>query len=66
MQSVSPRIWTRVAVSISYDDNPYTTLQKFFLRFLIHFIKKVSATHGQNYAEKSGYSQNTEVKQWRS
>ena len=25
MQSVSSRIWTRVAVSISYDDNLYTT-----------------------------------------
>ena len=25
MQSVSARIWTRVAVSISYDDNDYTT-----------------------------------------
>ena len=25
MQSVSARIWTRVAVSISYDDNHYTT-----------------------------------------
>ena len=25
MQSVSSRIWTRVAVSISYDDNNYTT-----------------------------------------
>ena len=25
MQSVSSRIWTRVAVSISYDDNRYTT-----------------------------------------
>ena len=25
MQSVSSRIWTRVAVSISYDDNGYTT-----------------------------------------
>ena len=25
MQSVSYRIWTRVAVSISYDDNDYTT-----------------------------------------
>ena len=24
MQSFSPRIWTRVAVSISYDDNHYT------------------------------------------
>ena len=26
MQSVSSRIWTRVAVSISYDDNHYTTI----------------------------------------
>ena len=25
MQSVSARIWTRVTVSISYDDNHYTT-----------------------------------------
>ena len=25
MQSISSRIWTRVAVSISYDDNNYTT-----------------------------------------
>ena len=25
MQSVSSRIWARVAVSISYDDNHYTT-----------------------------------------
>ena len=25
MQSVTSRIWTRVAVSISYDDNDYTT-----------------------------------------
>ena len=25
MQSASSRIWTRVAVSISYDDNNYTT-----------------------------------------
>ena len=25
MQSASFRIWTRIAVSISYDDNHYTT-----------------------------------------
>ena len=25
MQSMSSRIWTRIAVSISYDDNQYTT-----------------------------------------
>ena len=30
MQSISSRIWTRIAVSISYDDNNYTmgTLSK--------------------------------------
>ena len=27
MQSVSSRIWTRVAVFISYDDNNYSTAQ---------------------------------------
>ena len=35
MQSVSSRIWTRVAVSISYDDNDYTTGTYFFHRWLI-------------------------------
>ena len=30
MQSVSSRFWTRVAVSISYDDNHYTTGTSFF------------------------------------
>ena len=30
MQSVSSRIWTRVAVSISYDDNDYTTGTSYF------------------------------------
>ena len=31
MQSVSLRIWTRVAMSISYDGNHYTTGTSFFL-----------------------------------
>ena len=35
MQSVSSRIWTRVTVSISYDDNHYTTGTSFFF-FLPH------------------------------
>ena len=30
MQSVSSRIWTRVAVSISYDDNYYATENSFY------------------------------------
>ena len=30
MQSVSSRIWTRVAVSMSYDDNHYTMDTSFY------------------------------------
>ena len=34
MQSASSKIWTRVAVSISYDDNHYTTgTSLFYNRF---------------------------------
>ena len=37
MQSVSSRIWTRIAVSISYEDNHYTTVSIFvFIDF--HFV----------------------------
>ena len=47
MQSVSSRIWTRVAVSISYDDNNYTTDTSDFRvfgyqsedRFIFTFVK---------------------------
>ena len=35
MQSVSSRIWTRVAVSNSYDDNHYTTGTSFTFSFII-------------------------------
>ena len=37
MQSVSSRIWTRVAMFISYDDNNYTTGTSIFIlsKFLI-------------------------------
>ena len=34
MQSVSSRNWTRVAVSISYDDNHYTTGTSIFRSFI--------------------------------
>ena len=42
MQSVSSRIWTRVAVFISYDDNNYTTGTStlFWLRILTKCIEK--------------------------
>ena len=36
MQSVSFRIWTRVAVSISYDDNQYTTGTSKMLEYIEH------------------------------
>ena len=46
MQSVSARIWTRVAVSISYDDNHYTTgtssrviVGEMFVSFSCHMYK---------------------------
>ena len=35
MQSVSSRIWTRVAVSISCDDNHYTTGTYSFIKFIL-------------------------------
>ena len=38
MQSVSSGIWTRVAVSISYDDNYYTTGTSMYLFISICFI----------------------------
>ena len=41
MQSVSSRIWTRVAVSISYDDNYDTTGTSIIIRY------EQDATQGQ-------------------
>ena len=38
MQSVSSRIWTRVAVSISYDDNHYTTGTSLLMCLYAHLI----------------------------
>ena len=41
MQSVSSRIWTRVAVFISYDDNDYTTgTSRYILIGLYHVFKR--------------------------
>ena len=41
MQSVSSRFWTRIAVSIPYDDNHYTTGTSCYLyntKFIIMFV----------------------------
>ena len=43
MHSVSSRIWTRVAVSISYDDNHYTTgtsVSQLLFDILFDIVKK--------------------------
>ena len=40
MQSVSSRIWTRVAVSIPYEDNPYTTGTSFLYIYIEYMISK--------------------------
>ena len=46
MQSVSSRIWTRVAVSISYDDNLYTTgvigYNQYEIRIIFEMILLIS------------------------
>ena len=38
MQSVSSRIWTRVVVSISYDDNHYTTGTIYQCSYVSHYF----------------------------
>ena len=40
MQSVSARIWTRVAVSISYDDNHYTTGTSITIIIILSFSRQ--------------------------
>ena len=39
MQSVSSRIWTRDAVSISYDDNQYTTDTSLLLVVIVYYFQ---------------------------
>ena len=47
MQRVSSRIWTRVAVSIFYDDNHYTTDTIYAIQWMnaTHFFIKISLSH---------------------
>ena len=42
MQSVSSRIWTGVAESISYDDNNYTTGTSSYNSFIAFISKKLN------------------------
>ena len=48
MQSVSSRIWTRVAVSISYDDNHYTTGTSFRAELMVPAQNTYSHTYTQH------------------
>ena len=47
MRSFSSRIWTRVAVSISYDDNHYTTGPHYLYQLFVLIV-----TWGYNYLQK--------------
>ena len=48
MQSVSSRIWTRVAVSISCDDNHYTTgtSMYMYIETILFFITEFAVEFG--------------------
>ena len=50
MQSNSSRIWTRVAVSITYDDNHYTTDTSIvIISFVMFFKGLVKGLHEKDY-----------------
>ena len=44
MQSVSSKIWTRIAVSISYDDNHYATLYSHDITIQIYKCREIRNT----------------------
>ena len=48
MQFVSSRIWTRVAVSISYDDNHYTMSTSINLCIVMILAKEQSYHYEEN------------------
>ena len=52
MQLVSSRIWTRVAMSISYDDNHYTTGTSTNCSFIANFSNRQSTTVNKQHIEK--------------
>ena len=54
MQTVLPGIWTRVTVSISYDNNDYTTsfIYMLFLFFVLFFFSVLLQTLKKNTAER--------------
>ena len=63
MQSFSSRIWTRVAVSISYDDNHYTTGTSLgvyaciiiIIMYIINIIISISCLKLFNYEQTNDW-----------
>ena len=49
MQSVSSKIWTCVAMSISYDDNDYTTGTSIFFFFFAQPLRSGKIWHKGNF-----------------
>ena len=47
MQSLSSRIWTRVAVSISYDDNHFTTGTSIQFCMALNYLSLLDQVHSQ-------------------
>ena len=68
MQSVSSRIWTRVAVSISYDDNHYSTGTSktpwVTLVLLIYFPPFKSIDMNQQLQKKLFFSSNMDINEY--
>ena len=53
MQSVSSRIWTRVAVSISYDDNHYTTGTYRYRWLIVGIVGKFQGLYTDSFSSSS-------------
>ena len=60
MQSVSSRIWTRVAVSNSYDDNHHTTGTSFRKNHFKRSAKQIRPAGAQNINHGSSNSNTTD------
>ena len=56
MQSVSSRIWTRIAVSISFDDNQYTTGTSFLRYEHLFFLFQVHKSYEELFFKVESYA----------
>ena len=53
MQPVSSRIWTRVAMPISYDGNHYTTGTSFYTVWIVNCRVEMFLKKGQEWLKNS-------------